>query len=142
MIKRITVYYDGACAPVNPGGACGWGFVVYQDGVKLHEAAGALAADPKNSNNVGEYLAVFMALRWLKDNGHAGDHVRMHGDSLLTVNQLSGRWKAKGGAYLDVYQATRRQLDHFADIAFNWIPREQNAEADALSKRELGAPAE
>lgn len=137
MIRRIEVFYDGSCEPENPGGRMGWGFAVYEDGRKIHAESNGAPPAAKNTCNTAEYKAVAAALKWLIEKELTGAQVRMNGDSLLTVNQMNGRWKFKGGAYAEAYLVALGLTKAFADIHFTWIPRERNAEADELSKAPL-----
>jgi ribonuclease HI len=65
--------------------------------------------------------------------------VVIHGDSKLVINQLTGRWRIKKGLYLSIAIETKQLLAHLRglgwQISFCWIPREQNEECDALSKK-------
>ena len=52
--------------------------------------------DEPVTNNVGEYKAVILALKWAEDSAHSGDlNVSILTDSLLVVNQVNGVWKCK-----------------------------------------------
>jgi len=63
-------------------------------------------------------------------------------DSKMLVNQMSGEWKVTKKAfrnrdessYVDKYLEAKELAGKFADLTFKWIPREQNAEADELSR--------
>lgn len=63
--------------------------------------------------------------------------VLFHGDSMLSVRQMTGEWRVKGGLYLPYFTKARELAGHFRNINFLWIPREQNGEADVLSKKVL-----
>jgi ribonuclease HI len=43
-------------------------------------------------------------------------------------------WKVKGGAYVEKLKEVRELLKEFGSIRFAWIPREQNEEADLLTR--------
>ena len=60
--------------------------------------------------------------------------IEVRGDSALVMNQMSGKWKFRKGLYREKYQEAMRLRAQFTDLRFRWIPREQNAEADALSR--------
>lgn len=138
----LTVYCDGACEPVNPGGTATWGFAVFLDGELLEEASGVIGSGPAMSNNLAEYTAVVEALRALERLGiEPGSPVTFYGDSMLWVRQLSGDWRVNGGRYLPAYLEARTLLDRLRSrgvtVLLEWVPRERNGEADRLSKREL-----
>ena len=136
MATRIfDVWFDGACGPVNPGGIAAYGFAVYEAGIKIGEGCGIIGRGAAMSNNVAEYCGVIEAAKYVMSIA-PGAAVRFHGDSNLVVQQLSGKWKVKGGLYMP-YHHTARQLCADLKASFHWIPREENAEADALSKRPI-----
>lgn len=132
-------YFDGACGPRNPGGHIGFGAAVYRGSKLLWETSEYRAAGPDNSNNVAEYMALNVLLDWLlnKRLGHSG--ILLRGDSNLVINQCFGTWKRKRGLYRPFAEQAQQKLQYFSSITGEWIPREQNVYADALSKRELTA---
>lgn len=132
----IEVYFDGSCLPVNPGGVATYGFIIYADGRKVAEGKG-LATEPwsdKASNNVAEYVGIIKALEWLNGNGYSGSEILVRGDSRLSINQMQGLYKVRAWRILPLYQKLQKLLVNFKKIKFEWIPREENKEADALSR--------
>jgi ribonuclease HI len=85
------------------------------------------------TSNYAEYTALVEALKRLKDLGVEGD-VLIRSDSTLLVGQMSEGWKVKGGMYVDKLKEARDLLKEFGSIRFEWIPREQNSEADLLTR--------
>jgi ribonuclease HI len=47
---------------------------------------------------------------------------------------MSEEWKVKGGGYVEKLKEARDLMKEFGSISFEWIPREQNAEADLLTR--------
>jgi ribonuclease HI len=133
----ITLYFDGACEPVNPGGHASYGFVVYRGKSSLIREYGYLGHGPKMSNNVAEYTALYEALSYLQAMKITTEPILARGDSKLVIEQMSGRWASHGGLYVPYMEATKTLAKIFNDIMYEWIPREQNSEADELSKRVL-----
>jgi ribonuclease HI len=131
----ITVYFDGLCEPRNPGGIAAYGFLVYQGESKVYEKWGVIGEGAAMSNNVAEYYAVCEALSWLLNNGYHNTKITVRGDSQLVVNQLGGWWGVRGGLYYQYYVKAKKYLDLFADVKFEWVPRERNKEADELTRR-------
>jgi probable phosphoglycerate mutase len=133
--RSLVVEADGGSRG-NPGVA-GWGAVVLDGATRelLHEGCAPLG---KASNNVAEYTGLIEGLRAAQGIDPAADvHVRM--DSKLVVEQMSGRWKIK---HEDMRRLALVARDVVADISraggsvtFEWIPREKNKLADALSNR-------
>lgn len=101
---KLIVYIDGLCLPRNPGGIAAFGYVIYRDGVKLKEGYGVSAEGAEASNNLAEYAALTTALKEIIESGWMYKEVEVYSDSLLLVNQMSSRWRARGGRYLNMYR--------------------------------------
>jgi ribonuclease HI len=128
------IYFDGACGPVNPGGVAtfGWRFIA-PNGRTLASDHGEVCRGPGATNNVAEWHALLRALRFLADRGWRG-RLQIYGDSRLVINQLTGRWKCHKG-HLRRYRDACLNLLRRMGWRASWIPREQNAKADMLSRR-------
>lgn len=123
----IEVFTDGRAEP-NPGLGT-FGYVIYEDGKRTHSGHG-VAGEPV-TNNYAEYFCLVKALERLRPR--RDEQITVLSDSTLLVNQMSGSWKVKGGAYADKYMEARRLAEEFQRLSFKWIPRERNAEADELT---------
>lgn len=135
MGRALTVEADGGSRG-NPGVA-GWGAVVRDraSGEVLHEGCAPLG---KASNNVAEYTGLIEGLK-AAQVVEPGADVLVRMDSKLVVEQMAGRWKIK---HEDMRRLALQARDVAAQISaaggsvsFEWIPREQNKTADALSNR-------
>jgi len=126
----VTAYIDGLAEPRNPGVGT-YGFVIYQDGKKLAEGEGLAGRDV--TNNFAEYTALAEALKKLKEMRLLGGIV-IRTDSKLLFGQMSEGWKVKGGGYIQKLKEAKDLLRDFRSVTFEWIPREENAEADLLSR--------
>lgn len=126
----VTVYTDGLAEPRNPGTGT-YGFVVYDGPRKLAEGSGLAGYDV--TSNFAEYTALAEALKKLRALGMEGD-VLVRSDSKLLIGQLSEGWKVKGGMYLGKLKEVRDLMKEFGSVRFEWIPREQNQEADLLTR--------
>ncbi|CAN7339774.1 reverse transcriptase-like protein [Terrabacter sp. LjRoot27] len=131
--RRLVIEADGGSRG-NPGVA-GYGALVRdpETGRVLVELAEPLG---KASNNVAEYSGLLAGLRAVLDLD-PGASVRVKMDSKLVVEQMSGRWKIK---HEDMRRLALEARDLCAEISeaggsvdFEWIPREKNKDADALS---------
>lgn len=132
----MQVYFDGLCQPVNPGGIACYAFLIKSDGKTVHKERG-LAAEPfskEATNNVAEYTALVKALEWLLSNKKECERVSVRGDSRLVISQMRGEFKVKAKSILPLFQKAALLKKEFADISFQWIPREENHEADKLSE--------
>lgn len=141
MRLLIAVYCDGCCEP-NPGGVAAFGWAAYRGPEKIHEFASVACAGEGATNNVAEYAAVVSALGWLLASGFGGERVVVHSDSRLLVCQLAGRYRVKAAGLVAVHRRAAALAMRFREVSFRWIPREKNAEADALARKawESGAP--
>jgi ribonuclease HI len=127
--QRLTINTDGAAVP-NPGPA-GIGAV-------LRDEKGSIVAEISqdigpSTNNKAEFLALIAALeKALELNA---DHVDIKSDSELIVRQLEGKYRSK--LMKELYEQAVSLLGEFKSYTVRHVPREQNKEADALSKRAL-----
>ncbi len=133
MSRRLTVEADGGSRG-NPGVA-GYGALVRDTGT------GALLAERaeplgKVSNNVAEYRGLIAGL----EAAHAidpGAEVLVRMDSKLVVEQMSGTWKIKHEDMRRLALQARELANAIRDaggsVRYEWIPRAENKDADALS---------
>lgn len=136
-MKEFICYFDGACAPNNPGGHIGMGIMVIdaRSETLLHEDSRYRVAAPQNTNNVAEYGALWYLLKWLDDNGHHDASITIRGDSKLVINQMSGEWTPKATSMQNANAHCKELSRKFPSIKFEWVQRTDNNNADALSNR-------
>jgi ribonuclease HI len=126
--SRLVVEADGASRG-NPGAAAGGAVVLDPETGQVVAKAGVLCGHA--SNNVAEYRGMIEGLDIALAMAPEGSvHVRM--DSKLVVEQMSGRWKIKHPDMQDLARAAR-ELIGSRSVTFEWIPREENARADAAA---------
>jgi ribonuclease HI len=126
---------DGACLG-NPDGPGGWAAVVdgpVPQGLARWELWGSLSS---TTNNRAEALGLLAALEWVP----AGSHLRVRSDSELTVNVLTGKYRAR--ANTDIWDEIRRvRADRGLELSTEWVRGHagdpDNELADRLSR--LGA---
>jgi ribonuclease HI len=123
----LVIYTDGACFG-NPG-PMGIGIVIYADGKIVREISEYIG---EGTNNIAEYSALIRALKEVKKLGEREVVIRT--DSQLLVRQLSGEYKIKNKKLKEL-KALANDLMAGLVVKIEHIPREQNAEADELSKR-------
>lgn len=132
----IEIYTDGLAEP-NPGVGT-YGYVIYKDGKKILARHG-FAGDPV-TNNYAEYRGLIEALRGSSEFADA--EIIVHSDSKLLINQMAGEWKVskkafkstEPGSYVEKYLEAEELATRFTKLRFVWIPREENSEADHLSR--------
>ena len=133
--SQIQVYFDGLCQPCNPKGIACYAFLVKKEQNIIHSEYG-FAAEPYSAdatNNVAEYIAIIRALEWLLANNYENEKIMIKGDSQLVVSQIKRKFKVKATTIIPLYHKVMFLISKFTNIQFEWIPREQNKEADRLS---------
>lgn len=130
-------YFDGACAPQNPGGHIGIGCVIGFNKKIVHRISDYKAAAPENSNNLAEYMALNRLLDYFIAVGATTKNITICGDSMLVIRQMQGDWRIKEGAYVQTAYICKGKVKLFEKLSFKWIPREQNSAADKMSNSEL-----
>jgi ribonuclease HI len=125
----IEMFTDGLAEPRNPGIGT-YAFIVYRDGELLAQGSG-FVGDPV-SNNEAEYEALIRGLKAILS--YSTEQVVVMSDSQLLVNQMSGRWKVKKGAYRERSLEAKKLAESFKLLEFMWVPREMNQKADALTR--------
>ncbi len=128
----ITIYFDGLCYPKNPGGVAAYGYLVYRDEELLWKGFGGVGQGLGMTNNVAEYEGLKAAAQWLVDEG-IEDKIVIKGDSELVIKQMKGQYKVSS-ATSKKYVPEIRKLLEGKDVVFAWVPREENEEADRLSR--------
>jgi ribonuclease HI len=138
---KLEVWIDGACEPVNPGGTASYGVVVKSNGVAIFTNSAIVGSGPRMSNNVAEYSGLLAFLEWYIQHAHNG-FIIVYSDSSLLINQMTSYWRARRGLYFPYYKRAWEIIhqNNLRDkISYRWVPREQNQEADKLSKDALAA---
>lgn len=137
----ITIYFDGACEPVNPGGTAtaGW-YILDEQGNEIATGYQVVKRGNSATNNVAEWCALGLALRRLLDEYKTKCHnktLTIHGDSKLVCNQLTRSWNCNTPHLQKLRDRCWEILEQLElkNWQAEWIPREKNEKADALSKR-------
>ncbi|HEV2520605.1 MAG TPA: ribonuclease HI [Thermoplasmata archaeon] len=133
----VTVHFDGACQPPRGGGVATYGFVI--EGAAFDQEEAGLAVPPGSehaTNNVAEYTAAIRALEYLSGRGYGGTVV-MLGDSQLVIRQMTGEYEVRAPHLVAYHERLGSLVRRFDEVRFEWIPRESNLRADALSKLAL-----
>ena len=127
--EEASLYTDGASRG-NPGPA-GIGIVLKTPTGETALAWGAPIG--KATNNVAEYQAVIEGLKKALELEVA--RIRIFSDSELLVRQVQGTYKVKNSGLRPLHAQVVALLGGFRTWAVHHIPREENAEADALATK-------
>jgi acyl dehydratase/ribonuclease HI len=128
-----TANIDGA-ARGNPGPAS-YGVVLRRpDGTPLASLGKYIG---RHTNNVAEYYALIAALDYAAANGIK--RLRVQSDSQLIVNQIKGLYKVKHPDLRPLHERAKKMAAGLEAFAIQYVPREQNREADAAANAALDA---
>lgn len=131
--KSIDVWIDGLCGPVNPGGTACIGYVIKNGGVTIVEGAYVVGKGVEMTNNVAEYTALIYALKEIKRLGLENKFLTIRSDSQLLVNQMNRKWAVKAPLIVSLYKLAKDLVNRL-HYRVEWIPREENEEADRLTR--------
>jgi len=123
----VRVHIDGASRG-NPGPAGIGVLFLAPDGAvieRFHQCIGTA------TNNVAEYSALILALE--RATAMGVKDLDVYSDSELLVRQLEGRYQVKHPALRPLHATAREHIAAFRRFAIHHVPRELNAEADALA---------
>lgn len=139
-----VLHFDGGCWP-NPGGrmAIGW-HLDDENGDRVAEYGGHIppvrsGGSEWASNNVAEFEALLAGLRWVAAARWASvGRLVVRGDSQLVVEVAGGNWQARKPHLAPLAEACRSIVVQLreagVDVELEWVPRAENAEADALAE--------
>lgn len=144
MARMIKVFFDAACwNQVDQNNDMGLGIAVYIDEVYQEECSLAqliTGHSDRGTNNIGEWMALVLALRTVKDivKDFPDSRIQVFGDSKLVVSQFTGMWRIKDQkfqTYCDEARSIAQAITQKLEVM--WVPREKNQMADKLSKEGL-----
>lgn len=133
----VTLHFDGACEPINPGGVATGGWIIRDDGDMLLAQSRMFKRGAGATNNYAEWCALGCGLRALLEHKELilSEHLLIHGDSMLVINQLNRKWKCNKEHLQKLRDRCDELLKQIGLIwTAEWIPRECNEEADELSR--------
>lgn len=134
---RLVLYFDGAAFPNAPeGGDRGIGCVLQDaSGTTVREIADTLPG--KGSSNTAEYEALIRGLQAARELDC--NEIMVRGDSQLVIRQLEGKYRVKEPKLRPLFERVVKLAHEFDRFEVQWIPREQNKLADALSTKILSS---
>lgn len=127
---RLKVYTDGGSRG-NPWEAGLWVYITDIEGTPLERRYKYLG---QTTNNIAEYTGALYGIRRALELW--ATQIELYMDSKLVISQLSWEWKIKNAELKNIYLEIQKILWDIK-IWYNWIPREQNKEADALSNKAM-----
>lgn len=135
--KKVIVFCDGGSRG-NPGPAAS-AFVVTEKETVIYKEGKFIGV---NTNNIAEYNAVLMAVKWLSKNQEAvttmESEIVFNLDSQLVERQLNGFYKIKNQNLMNYVLEIKKLIsDNKLDIKFTWGYRSNNKLADSLVNEAL-----
>jgi ribonuclease HI len=128
---RTRLFTDGA-ARGNPGPAGAGAVIINPDGHIVAKVGKFLGEE---TNNVAEYMGLIIGLKRAKAMGIK--ELDVLADSELMVRQLNGDYAVKAEHLKPLHDEVQALLKAFSVIEIRHIPREENAQADAMSNRAI-----
>ena len=125
-------WFDGATKHANPG-IRGIGALLKGPAGQYIEIAQEIG---HGTNNEAEYCAL-MAVLDAAVEAQVQDLV-VYGDSQLVIKQVTGEWLINAPGLVPFCKTVQELKVQIPKVHLIWIPREENGEADALSKRAIG----
>ena len=128
---HCCIYIDGSALP-NPGAMSLGAVLTLPDGSR-HELSHNLRRS--GCNNEAELLALLAALHQARKLGQT--HLTVRTDSSVLVEQLGPARTPPARPILrlqPLFEQARAQMQSFAELQLQWLPRHRNTEADALAR--------
>ncbi len=126
---KAVIFFDGGVKN-NPGGPICGAAILYIEGQEPIETG---VTNPSGTNNTAEYKGLISGLKKALELGVT--EIEVFGDSNLVVKQVLGEWKVKAKDLEPLHRlaTTLYNNPQFKQKSLNWVPREQNKEADKLA---------
>lgn len=128
----MKIYCDGGSRG-NPGPAASAFVVLNENGELIYKEGEYLGT---NTNNVAEYTAVLLAVKWLAHQSLITDHqssIIINLDSQLVERQLNGFYKIKNENLFKLAEEIKLKIKSLKlKVIFTWNYRDKNKQADKL----------
>lgn len=134
-----VLHFDGLYEPrYSDRGIATYGFQVTHEDAVVAEDKGLVTGPggPLATANVAEFGALIQGLAWLRDHRtEIGEcPIVVRGDNRLSIETTAGRWKLSSETLLPLRDAARALAGELGITRFEKVSREENAEADRLSR--------
>ncbi len=135
MQKKLIIFTDGGSRG-NPGIAGAGVYIIDADGQEIYREYKYLGL---KTNNEAEYLALNLALQYLKNQLHQATTLIFKLDSKLVVEQMNKNWQIKEDRLRSLALENWKILSTLPVLAYEirHIPREENKMADLLANQAM-----
>jgi len=89
----------------------------------------------EGTNNQAEYYALIAGMMLAKKLGIK--ELTVKGDSELVIKQMRGEYRVRDPILRKLYERAKELERAFKKVSYEWIPREENKEADRLATEAL-----
>jgi len=132
-MPQLIVEADGGSRG-NPGIAAGGAVVVDESTGVVIAQIGVYVGHA--TNNVAEYSGMLAGVKFAVEHSSDDVDILVRMDSKLVVEQMSGRWKIKHPDMAVLAAEAKAVIGH-RTVSFVWVPRLDNARADAMANRSM-----
>ena len=132
-MPQLIVEADGGSRG-NPGIAAGGAVVVDESTGVVIAQIGVYVGHA--TNNVAEYSGMLAGVKFAVEHSSDDVDILVRMDSKLVVEQMSGRWKIKHPDMAVLAAEAKAVIGH-RTVYFVWVPRLDNARADAMANRSM-----
>jgi ribonuclease HI len=113
------------------------GWLIRQNERLIARGYGATARGTDATSNIAEYLALIDGLQALVDMAARRVPVTVIGDAKVVICQMKGTSRINSERMLPMHRKATRLANKLNIIAWEWVPRSKNKEADLLARRAL-----
>lgn len=120
--------FDGLSVP-NPGKGSSGAILFNANGDVVFERGDYLG---DTTNNIAEYTGLLIGIEECVKRNIS--NIRIEGDSLLVVNQISGKWQVKDAKLKVLHQSVMAMFNrYFKNVAIRHVYRDKNKDADRIT---------
>ncbi|MHB8087998.1 MAG: reverse transcriptase-like protein [Anaerolineaceae bacterium] len=135
----ITMRFDGSyirigARDMHHSGIICYGWVIENDSEELASGFGALAHPLHASASLAEFRGLTEGLLALRQLGLENEEIHVIGDAEAIIHQMCGESRVKEDSILKAFAAASSAASCLENISWEWVPRELNQKADALSR--------
>ncbi len=120
--------FDGLSVP-NPGKGSSGAILFSPSGEVIFERGDYLG---DTTNNIAEYTGLLIGIEECIKQGIK--NIRIEGDSMLVVNQISNKWQVKDAKLKLIYQRIIELIKlNFTNVVIRHVYRDKNKDADRIT---------
>ena len=140
----LTLRFDGLYMGIpkksskftSAGFMC-YGWIIFRGNQVIAHGHGGYVRARNASSHIAEYLGLIEGLQALQDMGVRDEPVTIFGDAKSLIDQMRGSAAVNSEHIRPLYQKAIRAAAGFTHLVWEWQPRRNNREADALTRRAL-----